>query len=190
MSNVKGMSKGKSPAFGLRDWRRRMVSLAEAGNPEDKLCWKVGGRRENAFLHLFIHPFLYWLPYGLTAFFGFQVQCCYLLCSSSSQWPLRALWGLFLCPFNMLLLLLLFSFSSQVNLQVFKGFWEDLDFCPLALFTLFSKIDNYLVSFNKLSFPWDSKTILALVSEKLKQFKWHNLGKTDSAPSKDNNKFP
>ena len=74
--------------------------------------------------------------------------------------------------------------------SVLKGFWEDLDFCPLALFTLFSKIDNYLVSFNKLSFPWDSKTILALVSEKLKQFKWHNLGKTDSAPSKDNNKFP
>ena len=33
-----------------------MVSLAEAGNPEDKLCWKVGGRRENAFLHSFIHP--------------------------------------------------------------------------------------------------------------------------------------
>lgn len=36
---IEGVSKGKSQAFDLRDWKGTVVSLAEVNNPEDKLYW-------------------------------------------------------------------------------------------------------------------------------------------------------
>lgn len=51
MSHVgEGVSKGKSQAIALRDWREMVVSLAEVDNSEDKLNGRRGGVKENLFL--------------------------------------------------------------------------------------------------------------------------------------------
>lgn len=56
MSHVgEGVSKGKSQAIALRDWREMVVSLAEVDNSEDKLNGRRGGVKENLFLWFFCH---------------------------------------------------------------------------------------------------------------------------------------